>query len=159
MISFPLCYVVTGKVLIRSKHYWHWLKRGGKKFRQRFGGAILMDLSKAFDFLNQDLLISKLRAYCFQHDAQKCMYSCLTKQWHRTKVCMTFILREKLIKAIAQGPVLRQLCLKCIWMIYFTLPFLLKFVILDHKSELKQKRILVKKFVEFQFGYRFIAGM
>ena len=55
-----------------------------------FGGAILMDLSKAFDTLNHDLLIAKLHAYGFQHDALKLLHSYLSKRWHRTKVNTSF---------------------------------------------------------------------
>ena len=55
-----------------------------------FGGAILMDLSKAFDTLNHDLLIAKLHAHGFQHDALKLLHSYLSKRWHRTKVNTSF---------------------------------------------------------------------
>lgn len=34
------------------------------------GVALLTYLSKAFDFLNQDLLISKLAAQCFSYESQ-----------------------------------------------------------------------------------------
>ena len=51
-----------------------------------FGGAILMDLSKAFDTLNHHFLIAKFHAYGFQHDALKLLHSYLSKRWHRTKV-------------------------------------------------------------------------
>ena len=45
-----------------------------------YGGAVLMDLSKAFDTLNHGLLIAKLSAYGFEHDALKFIYSYLTNR-------------------------------------------------------------------------------
>ena len=65
--------------------------------------AILMDLSKAFDTLNHDLLITKLHIYGFQHDALKLIHSYLSKRWHRTKVNMSFSACEELIKDVSQG--------------------------------------------------------
>ena len=55
------------------------------------GGAVLMDLSKAFDTLNHGLLIAKLSAYGFKHDALKFMYRYLTNRWVRTKINPAFI--------------------------------------------------------------------
>ena len=45
-----------------------------------YRGAVLMDLSKALDALNHDLLIAKLSAYGFEHDAVKLIYSYLTNK-------------------------------------------------------------------------------
>ena len=44
-----------------------------------FRGPISLDLSKAFDTLNHDLLIAKLHAYDFQYDALKLLHSYLFK--------------------------------------------------------------------------------
>ena len=65
-----------------------------------FCGAILMDLSKAFDTLNHDFLIAKLHAYGFQHDALKLLHSYLSKRWHRTKVNTSLSSWEELIKGV-----------------------------------------------------------
>ena len=43
-----------------------------------FGGAILMDLSKAFDTVNHNLLIAKLQAYGFSMKALKLIKSYLS---------------------------------------------------------------------------------
>ena len=42
-----------------------------------FGGAVLMDLSKAFGTINHDLLVAKLHAYGFSNDSLKLLYSYL----------------------------------------------------------------------------------
>ena len=80
-----------------------------------FGGAILMDLLNAFDTLNQELLIAKLHAYGFQHDALKLLRSYFSKRWHRTKVNKSFSSWEELIKGAPQesalGPILFNLYL------------------------------------------------
>ena len=44
------------------------------------GAAVWMDLCKAFDTLNHDLVIAKLSAYGFEHDALKLIYSYLTNK-------------------------------------------------------------------------------
>ena len=45
-----------------------------------YGGAVMMDLSKALDTLNHDLVIGKLSAYGFEHNALKLIYSYLTNR-------------------------------------------------------------------------------
>ena len=51
-----------------------------------FAGAILMDLSKAFDCLNHELLIAKLNAYGFSKGALKTIQSYLNSRWQRVKI-------------------------------------------------------------------------
>ena len=71
-----------------------------------FGGAVLMDLSKAFDTLNHELLIAKLHAYGFQRDSLRLLYSYLTNRWQRTKVNSSFSSWTELLKGVPQGSVL-----------------------------------------------------
>ena len=51
-----------------------------------FAGAILMDLSKAFDCLNHELLIAKLEAYCFSKAALERVHDYLSNRKQRVKI-------------------------------------------------------------------------
>ena len=62
-----------------------------------FAGAILMDLSKAFDTINHELLIAKLEAYGFEKNALELVQSYLSDRWQRTKVNTSFSTWWKLL--------------------------------------------------------------
>ena len=64
-----------------------WKKSLDKK---GYGGAILMDLSKAFDIIKHDLLLAKLHAYGFSKKALKLIQNYLSNRWHRTKINKDF---------------------------------------------------------------------
>ena len=68
-----------------------------------------MDLSKAFNTINHDLLIVKLRAYGFDKRSLKVIFSYLNKRWHRTTTNQNFSLWEELLQGVPQGPVLGPL--------------------------------------------------
>ena len=77
--------------------------------KKGFGGAILMDLSKAFDTLNHELLIAKLHAYGFDINALRLMKSYLSNRWQRTKINTSFSSWSELISGVPQGSVLGPL--------------------------------------------------
>ena len=74
-----------------------------------FGAAVLMDLSKAFDTLNHDLLIAKLEAYGFTKDALLLVHSYLTNRWQHTKINNSFSSWTELLLGVPQGSVLGPL--------------------------------------------------
>ena len=63
-----------------------------KMYRDERGhaGAILMDLSKAFDAIKHKLLIAKLQAYGFSNDALEIVQDYLKDRWQRTKINTSF---------------------------------------------------------------------
>lgn len=56
----------------------------------KLAGAVLTDLSKAFDCLNHEFLIAKLEAYGFDQSSLTYIYSYLSERKQRTKVNNSF---------------------------------------------------------------------
>ena len=72
-------------------------------------GAILTDLSKAFDCLNHDLLIAKLYAYGFDKSALNFIYDYLKERKQRTKVNGAYSSWQELKFGVPQGYILGPL--------------------------------------------------
>ena len=69
-------------------------------------GAVLMDLSKAFDTINHELLIAKLGAYGFNNNALKIIFNYLSDRRQRTKINTSFSTWSELLMGVPQGSVL-----------------------------------------------------
>ena len=65
-----------------------------------------MDLPKAFDAINHELVIAKLHAYDFSTDALQIFLSYLQDRWQRVKINTTFSSWTQLIQGVPQGSVL-----------------------------------------------------
>ena len=70
-----------------------------------FVGSILMDLSKAYDCLKDDLLLPKLRAYGFRIESVRSFLSYLTNHTQRIKTGSTFSDWANIVKGIPQGSI------------------------------------------------------
>ena len=69
-------------------------------------GGIMMDLSKAFDTINHQLLIAKLYAYGFSKGALELFANYLSDRWHRTKINTSFSSWAEVLCGVPQGSVL-----------------------------------------------------
>ena len=69
-------------------------------------GALLMDLSKAFDTIKHQLLIAKLHAYGLSIEAIEVLLSYLQEMWQRVKINTAFSSWTKLLQRVPQGSVL-----------------------------------------------------
>ena len=78
-------------------------------------GAVLMDLLKAFDTINHELLIVKLHAYGFINETLTLIASYLSDRWQRVKINDTFSTWSALEPGVPQrsvlGPVLLSIYL------------------------------------------------
>ena len=74
-----------------------------------YAGSILMDLSKAFDTIDYDLLLAKLHAYGFDKQALSLIKSYLKDRWQRTKINTAYSSWAQLLLGVPQGSVLGPL--------------------------------------------------
>ena len=68
-------------------------------------GALLTDLSKAFDCLLHDLLIARLAAYGFDYDALVFIQSYLSERQQRTKVNNAYSTYSDILYGVPQGSI------------------------------------------------------
>ena len=72
-------------------------------------GALLTDLSKAFDCICHDLLIAKLNAYGLSLPALKLVHNYLQNRKQRTKNGTAYSLWEEIFSRVPQGSILGPL--------------------------------------------------
>ena len=71
-----------------------------------FAGGVLLDLSKAFDTINHQLLLAKLHAYGFSQQVLAIICRYLSNGKQRIKINNIFSSWKDLILAVPQGSVL-----------------------------------------------------
>ena len=65
-----------------------------------------MDLSKAFDTINHELLIERLHEYGLDKNAHTIMLSYFSDRWQRTKINTCFSSWSELLEGVPLGSVL-----------------------------------------------------
>ena len=91
----------TQQVLIRLLEEWR------EKLDENFiVGAVLMDLSKAFDCIPHDLIIAKLAAYGIERETLRLIYSYLKSRKQCVKINNTYSDYNEIISGVPQGSIL-----------------------------------------------------
>ena len=94
----------TQNSLLRMIESWKAKLNNGSKV-----GVIIMDLSKAFDSLNHDLLLAKLEAYGLDNNAVSFMRSYLTNRLEHCKINNSFSEWAKISVGVLQESILGPL--------------------------------------------------
>ena len=72
-------------------------------------GALLTDLSKAFDCVNNELIIAKLHAYGLSYSALKLIQSYLSKRKQKVRINNSFSSLQEIEHGVPQGSILGPL--------------------------------------------------
>ena len=79
------------RISIPKMHFFPWQKRCYQPVaKKELCGAILTDLSEAFDCISHDLLITKLNAYGFDHNALNVIHNYPFGRSQKNKVASSF---------------------------------------------------------------------
>ena len=71
----------------------------------KFFGALLTNLSKAFDCLPHDLLAAKLSAYGFDNNSTRFLFDYLTNRTQRTKIGQVYSSWDEITSGVPQGSI------------------------------------------------------
>ena len=94
----------TQNASLNMTEKWKHALGNGKKL-----GTIFMDLSKAFDTLNPNLLLARLNAYGFSFSAIKFIQSYLLERFQRVNINSKFSEWYKILLGMSQGSILGPL--------------------------------------------------
>ena len=72
-------------------------------------GALITDLSKAFDCLSHELLIAKLEAYGFDEKSLKLIYNYLSNRKQRVKINNSYSSWREILYGVPQGSIIGPL--------------------------------------------------
>ena len=81
--------------------------KNGKKAvdNGEYVSALFLDLSKAFDIINHDLLLAKLKAYGFSPNALKLMHGYLNNRKQQVQIKNKFSSESSVIAGVPQGSI------------------------------------------------------
>ena len=77
--------------------------------KKGYAGVVLLDLSKAFDTVNHELLIAKLQTYGFDMQSLKTVMSYLSNRLQRVKINTNYSTWSEILAGVPQGSVLGPL--------------------------------------------------
>ena len=111
MEEYFLPLIFTYRTNYSSKHVFsRLLEEWRKKLDNNFVvGAVLTDLSKAFDCILYDLLITKLATYCLSEEALMYVLSCLSNRKQCVIINDTYSQFENIITGVPLGCILGPL--------------------------------------------------